>query len=118
MEPACYLSAMGTAKAGSGHVQKGVRRAFLLEPTREWTTRELLAWTHPRGAGRPSVLSVRHGHRHRGIGIRLDVQRAKGHKAQPEKRHERDQHQRPAQQTEGNQATQHGASIGSAIDSA
>jgi hypothetical protein len=25
----------------SGRVQKGVRRAFLIEPCREWTTRDL-----------------------------------------------------------------------------
>jgi hypothetical protein len=37
----------------SGRVQKGVRRAFLIEPCREWTTRDLLSWTHPRGVGRP-----------------------------------------------------------------
>jgi AcrB/AcrD/AcrF family protein len=51
------------------------------------------------------------------IGIGLDVERGKGHKAQAEKRRERDQHERAPQQAEGNQATQHSASIGSAIDS-
>jgi len=35
----------------------------------------------------------------------------------PEKRHERDQHERAPQQAEGNQATQHSVSIVSAIDS-
>jgi hypothetical protein len=47
----------------------------------------------------------------------LDVERIESHNAQPEKRHVRGQHERPPQQAEGNQATQHGALIGSAIDS-
>jgi hypothetical protein len=29
-----------------GRVQRGIRRAFIVAPDREWTTRELLAWTH------------------------------------------------------------------------
>jgi hypothetical protein len=36
------------------------------------------------------------------IGGAGSVQRAEGHKAQPEKRRERDQHQRAPQQAEGN----------------
>jgi hypothetical protein len=32
-----------------GRVQRGVQRAFLVFPKRAFTTRELLAWTHPRG---------------------------------------------------------------------
>jgi hypothetical protein len=36
-----------------GRVQKGVRRAFLVYPDRAFTTRELLAWSHPRGVARP-----------------------------------------------------------------
>jgi hypothetical protein len=35
-----------------GRVQRGVQRAFLVFPGRSFTTRELLAWTHPRGIGR------------------------------------------------------------------
>jgi hypothetical protein len=31
---------------GPGRIQKGIARAFRLDPGRSWTTRELLAWTH------------------------------------------------------------------------
>src|SRR5262249_29558905 len=55
--------------------------------------------------------------RRRGIGIGLDVECGEGYKAQAEKSRERDQHERAPQQAEGNQATQHSASIGSTIDS-
>jgi hypothetical protein len=27
-------------------VQRGIRRAFIVDPDREWTTRELMEWTH------------------------------------------------------------------------
>src|SRR2546430_15608280 len=40
-------------KPGTGHVQKAIRRAFRARPGCALTTRELLAWSHPRGAGRP-----------------------------------------------------------------
>src|SRR5215831_19114440 len=55
--------------------------------------------------------------RRRGIGIGLDVECGEGYKAQAEIRRERDQHERAPQQAEGNQTTQHSASIGPAIDS-
>src|SRR5262245_2998378 len=55
--------------------------------------------------------------RRRGIGIGLDVECGEGYKAQAEKGRERDQHERAPQQAEGNQTTQHSASIGPAIDS-
>src|SRR5262245_53365014 len=35
-------------KPGSGQVQRGIKRAFLTQPRHAFTTRELLAWTHPR----------------------------------------------------------------------
>jgi hypothetical protein len=39
-------------KPGVGHVQKAIRRAFRALPGHSFTTRELLAWTHPRSAQR------------------------------------------------------------------
>jgi hypothetical protein len=32
-------------------VQRGIRRAFVAYPDHEFTTRELLEWTHPRARG-------------------------------------------------------------------
>src|SRR5262249_37919708 len=55
--------------------------------------------------------------RRRGIGIGLDVECGERYKAQAEKRREPDQHERAPQQAEGNQTTQHSASICPAIDS-
>jgi hypothetical protein len=40
-------------KPGVGRVQKAIRRAFRARPGHSFTTRELLAWSHPRGARRP-----------------------------------------------------------------
>jgi hypothetical protein len=37
----------------SGRVQKAIRRAFRARPGQALSSRELLTWTHPRGAGRP-----------------------------------------------------------------
>ena len=29
-----------------GRVQRGIRRAAIVDPDREWTTRQLMGWTH------------------------------------------------------------------------
>jgi hypothetical protein len=31
----------------TGRVQLGVKRALIVGPNREWTTRQLMEWTHP-----------------------------------------------------------------------
>jgi hypothetical protein len=36
------------SKSRTGRVMRGIRRAFITEPDRAWTTSELRAWTHAR----------------------------------------------------------------------
>jgi hypothetical protein len=46
-----YLPSMKPIKR-SGRVQKAIRRAFRARPGQSLSSRELLTWTHPRGAAR------------------------------------------------------------------
>jgi hypothetical protein len=33
-------------KKRTGHVERGIRYAFIAKPDRAWTTSELMEWTH------------------------------------------------------------------------
>jgi hypothetical protein len=47
-----------------GHVMRGIRRAFIVEPSRAWSTSELAEWTHSRSI-RHGKTSQREWHNHR-----------------------------------------------------
>src|SRR5262245_45307724 len=53
--PAANMASYGLLSAMKriGRVQRGVRRAFLVRPRHSLSTRELLAWSHPRLARAP-----------------------------------------------------------------
>src|SRR5262245_54284987 len=53
--PAASMASYGLLSAMKriGRVQRGVRRAFLVRPRHSLSTRELLAWSHPRLARAP-----------------------------------------------------------------